>query len=1003
MTYKGDARGALWRRWDLHVHTPASYVHEYGDRGNPNTWDQYFASIASLPIEVGVLGINDYFSIDGYRRVLAEWEKGRFPNILKVFPVVELRLDHLAGNATTQRVNYHVLFSDDVNPDEIEREFLYRLHASVENFTGCIGHSEGMGKYGSAVRASMPAAQTGGGSDVVIGFQHAYVQLEEVTAALSKSSSFRGRTLTAIGFSEFASMRWAGGGGVVKRELAASVNFLLGNSETPSDHERHAVKLREEGVSTILLDASDAHRFSDDAHVDRRMGKTMTWLKADPTFEGLRRSLQRPLERIHVGVEPPQLGRIATHRSRFIDQVSIRKNADSTTPEVWFDNSLLLNPGLVAVIGNQGSGKSALTDSLALAANSEVPHFSFLTIERFRSPKSGKASQFHVEITWMDGDSFQRGLDQDRMTDRPERARYVPQHFFETATNEIEVDGSGTLYDEIEKAVFSHIPVAQRQGCLRFRDLVAARTHGMNETLAMLRGQLTEINQEIVSAEAETALSARNALAGRIEQRRKEIAALEGSPPKKARKPNKSKIEPKVDALRIQIKKLSVEVESAQKEETNAFTSRQALQGFVDTVRRVTKKTHQTIEQAFDNLGADGDELKLGALFTIQTDLRSVESRIAALDLIVEAKRQLHNRDSVGSPAARLELAHEELSVISQTLGAADRAYDSYLNAHAEWEGRLRKLKDAGEDPDALSALLREKDRIEIAVPEHLTQLRLKRASLCDQIHQTLATKLGTYRELAEHVKAFLRAEELTRDHYELEFDLALVPTDLSTAFFDIVKFQGAFAGQDSAREWVRNRVSACDCDDLKSIRGAIADIESKAIGNDTQDHLRWESIASIVRSGHQISEIYDCLYGLSFLEPRYRLALQGQPLEQLSPGERGILLLIFYLIVDKSDLPLIIDQPEGNLNNQSIYERIVPVIKMAKERRQIIMVSHNPNIVVGCDADQIIHANIDASDGFRVTYLTGALEHPQFREFTVDKLEGTRPAFQERTDAYLR
>ena len=51
-----------------------------------------------------------------------------------------------------------------------------------------------------------------------------------------------------------------------------------------------------------------------------------------------------------------------------------------------------------------------------------------------------------------------------------------------------------------------------------------------------------------------------------------------------------------------------------------------------------------------------------------------------------------------------------------------------------------------------------------------------------------------------------------------------------------------------------------------------------------------------------------------------------------LSPGERGILLLVFYLVIDRGDEPLIIDQPEGNLNNQSIVDNLVPVFVAAKE-----------------------------------------------------------------------
>lgn len=78
--------------------------------------------------------------------------------------------------------------------------------------------------------------------------------------------------------------------------------------------------------------------------------------------------------------------------------------------------------------------------------------------------------------------------------------------------------------------------------------------------------------------------------------------------------------------------------------------------------------------------------------------------------------------------------------------------------------------------------------------------------------------------------------------------------------------------------------------------------------------------------------------------------------LEELSPGERGILLLIFYLALNKDSKPIIIDQPEDNLDNQSVYSKLVPCICKAKQKRQVIIVTHNPNIAVACDAEQIIY-----------------------------------------------
>jgi ABC-type lipoprotein export system ATPase subunit len=77
---------------------------------------------------------------------------------------------------------------------------------------------------------------------------------------------------------------------------------------------------------------------------------------------------------------------------------------------------------------------------------------------------------------------------------------------------------------------------------------------------------------------------------------------------------------------------------------------------------------------------------------------------------------------------------------------------------------------------------------------------------------------------------------------------------------------------------------------------------------------------------------------------------------------------LIFYLLVDNGDIPLIIDQPEGNLDNQSVFKMLIPCIKEAKKRRQIIIVTHNSNLAVVCDAEQILHAQIDKTNELAIS-----------------------------------
>ncbi len=128
---------------------------------------------------------------------------------------------------------------------------------------------------------------------------------------------------------------------------------------------------------------------------------------------------------------------------------------------------------------------------------------------------------------------------------------------------------------------------------------------------------------------------------------------------------------------------------------------------------------------------------------------------------------------------------------------------------------------------------------------------------------------------------------------------------------------------------------------------------------------------------------------------------MDDKELSELSPGEKGTLLLVFYLLIDKSDVPLIIDQPEHNLDNETIYDLLVPAIKEARQKRQIILVTHNPNLAVVCDSDQVVCAAIDKTAGYIVSYTSGAIENPTINRRIVEVLEGTMPAFDNRGMKY--
>lgn len=166
-------------------------------------------------------------------------------------------------------------------------------------------------------------------------------------------------------------------------------------------------------------------------------------------------------------------------------------------------------------------------------------------------------------------------------------------------------------------------------------------------------------------------------------------------------------------------------------------------------------------------------------------------------------------------------------------------------------------------------------------------------------------------------------------------------------------------------------------------IQGAKADRNNK---------LEWRAW------GAQVSE---WLYSTEHIRVAYELRYEGVEIGTLSPGTRGIVLLLLYLAIDtEDDRPLIIDQPEENLDPKSIYDELVGLFRVVKQRRQIIIVTHNANLIVNTDADQVIVAECGPSKVGKlpdITYSSGSLEDPTIRKYVCDILEGGERAFQER------
>jgi hypothetical protein len=142
-------------------------------------------------------------------------------------------------------------------------------------------------------------------------------------------------------------------------------------------------------------------------------------------------------------------------------------------------------------------------------------------------------------------------------------------------------------------------------------------------------------------------------------------------------------------------------------------------------------------------------------------------------------------------------------------------------------------------------------------------------------------------------------------------------------------------------------------------------------------------------------------LYSTDHISIEYGIKYDDVDIQKLSPGTRGIVLLLLYLALDDADdRPLIIDQPEENLDPKSVNDELVPLFQAAKKKRQVIMVTHNANLVINADADQIIIATVGTptEPGLPpITYHSGGLEEEAIRRVVCDILEGGERAFRDR------
>lgn len=360
-------QGSKWRKWDLHIHTPASFQHEFG------IWDDYIIELEKIT-DIAVIGITDYFTIDGYKELISRRGDGRLQNFSLIVPNIELRLNILVPKKSSgeqqRRLNLHIIFSDEVSVEDIETQFLQNLKIPIEGSPGGVGDKRSLTRaaieeVGKNVKTYQKVFAED--SDFVAGCKNVTVALEDVTAALQKKC-FEGKYLLVLPTADWDRMSWEDQGGQTKRFLLqtahavfcgqeATINWCLGRGDlSQADFEREFGRLK-----PSLL-GSDAHKIE---RLCKPENGKFCWIKADPTFEGLKQIVYEPELRVKIQTEDPTesetYAKIESLILNLPQQLEIKDDSGEKTDFCMNDTyNLGFSNNLTCIIGGRGSGKSTL-------------------------------------------------------------------------------------------------------------------------------------------------------------------------------------------------------------------------------------------------------------------------------------------------------------------------------------------------------------------------------------------------------------------------------------------------------------------------------------------------------------------------------------------------------------------------------------------------------------------------------------------------------------------
>jgi hypothetical protein len=890
-------RGSEWRRWEMHLHTPFTQKEDQfiGDTYEKK-WDNFYNSIhdyvgdESDPLKtICAIAITDYLSIDNYLKVRND---NRLPSCVKLLlPNVELRMIPIAQEAP---LNIHCIFSPEI-VDQIEARFfgqlkfryndndyaatkselirLGRTYLSDETILEEKAYKTGLEQYVIPINALSDIFNTNDDlrKNTIIVVSNK--SKDGVSGVVAHSKYFEGDIsqldATRRAIYQFSDMIYSSN--------PSDISYFLGNRADSED----AIK-QKCGSLMPCIHGCDAHTNDKIFEPDQ---KRYCWIKADPTFEGLKQVLYEPKERVIISPTYPN----PKQDYHVIDRVEIIGNENFSPHPIYFSENL------TCIIGGKSTGKSLLLHNMALAIDEEQ-------VKEKQETADTKVKKVpELKVYWRDS------VDSDNK-DASRKIIYIPQTYLNRLSDERE---ETTEIDTIIQNIVLQDEQAN-QYYLLMREKIATHKQILTKTIIDF---------------CQTVTSQKN-----INDAKKEIGDKNG--------------------IESEIKKLSCSLDKLSKEYNVTENEVKSFQNAIEKIQQITSEIRTLrSEQEF-----------VGSIDSVLEKREINEKHIINIDDIFQTA--VENVQKIADEHWKIE----RKKIIDQIIERIHKLDDD-LNAYKKIEAELRPRMEGNEQIGKLSAdIVTEKNK--------LTQIEKYDHELFNQ-NKVYETQLSTLSNIFDDFKSFYTEytdsinKNFSNPSRDLEFivNCVLRTEQFSQKINNIINRRS------------KSRFDIFDIDDIDETDLTPSNLRL-FIESVLTNSVKTLNLKSDYNAESALRELLDDWYNIDYI-----VKMDSDSIEDMSPGKKALVLLRLLISLAESKCPILIDQPEDDLDNRSIFDELVKFVKIKKIDRQIISVTHNANIVLGGDAELIIVANQDGKNvknkKYRFEYRGGAIENdlPVFDE----------------------